>query len=83
VEQGANGGARVTAEAGREEVVIRMPNLFGWFERAMPPEFVAHMRAARREQLLALRCLIDAAIERTERSEQEGRRRRRVEIEVD
>jgi hypothetical protein len=41
------------------------------------------MRAARREQLLALRCLIDAAIERTERAGQGGRAGRRVEIEVD
>ena len=83
MEQGANGGSRVTAEAGREEVVIRLPNVFGWFDRALPEEFRTHMRAARREQLLALRSLIDAAIERTERSEQEGRKRRRVEIEVD
>ena len=83
MEQGANGGARVTAEAGREEVVIRMPNLFGWLERQLPEEFMTHMRAARREQLLALRCLIDAAIERTERAGQERRAGRRVEIEVD
>jgi hypothetical protein len=73
----------VTAEAGRDEVVIRMPNLFAWFERRVPPEFMTHVRAAQREQLLALRCLLDAAIERTEKSEQEGRRHRRVEIEVD
>jgi hypothetical protein len=73
----------VTAEAGREEFVIRMPNLFGWLERQLPDEFMTHMRAARREQLLALRCLIDAAIERTERAESAGRARRRVEIEVE
>ena len=83
MEQGESGGARVTAEAGREEVVIRLPNVFGWLERSLPDEFITHMRAARREQLLALRSLLDAAIERSERSEGEGRRRRRVEIEVD
>jgi hypothetical protein len=83
VEQEASGGARVTAEAGREDVVIRLPNVFGWLDRALPEEFRAHMRAARREQLLAFRSLIDAAIERTEQAEGEGRRRRRVEIEVD
>jgi len=32
----------------------------------LPEEFQAHLRAARKEMLLAVRSLIDAAIERTE-----------------
>ncbi len=39
---------------------------------SLPPEFTAHQRAARKEMLLAIRSLIDSAIERVE---QEGVRR--------
>jgi hypothetical protein len=72
-------------ETGREgdQVVIRLPNVFGWLRDQVPDEFVTHMRAAQREQLLAMRCLIDRAIERTEEAETRGRGRRRVEIEVE
>jgi hypothetical protein len=85
METGRNSSASVTAEThGREsEVVIRMPNVFAWLRDQVPDEFVTHMRAAQREQLLAMRCLIDRAIERTEEAETRGRARRRVEIEVD
>ena len=48
-------------------------DLEGWMEEGLkglrsclPKEFVEHMRAARREQLLAIRSLLDAALERTE-----------------
>lgn len=37
------------------------------FESLLPPGFVEHRRAARREMLLAARSLIDAAIERTDK----------------
>jgi hypothetical protein len=82
---GRNSSASVTAESrGHEsEVVIRMPNVVAWLRDQVPDEFVTHMRAARREQLLAVRSLIDRAIERTERSESQSRSRRRIEIEVD
>jgi len=36
-------------------------------ESLLPPGFVEHQRAARREVLLAARSLIDAAIERTDK----------------
>ncbi len=36
------------------------------FEGFMPKEFVEHRRAARKEMLLAMRSLLDAAIERFE-----------------
>lgn len=36
------------------------------FESMLPPEVLTHQRAARKEFLLGLRSLLDAAIERTE-----------------
>jgi hypothetical protein len=54
----------------------------------IPKEFWEHRRTARRETLLALRSLVDAAIERLEDSEENPRRRRssssrKVKVEVD
>ncbi|HZU04649.1 MAG TPA: hypothetical protein VFB73_01610 [Chloroflexota bacterium] len=43
------------------------------FLRDLPDEFLEHLRAARREQLLALRTFVDYALEYNERT---GRRRR-------
>lgn len=64
-----------------DQVVIKLPNLFSWLREQVPDEFVTHMRAAQREQLLAVRSLIDRAIERTEQGDSGARRR--VDIEVD
>ena len=85
METGRDSSASVTAETrGREsEVIIRMPNLFAWLRDQVPDEFVTHMRAAQREQLLAMRSLIDRAIERNEQADSRGKSRRRVEIEVE
>jgi hypothetical protein len=38
----------------------------GW-EEIVPKEFIEHRRAAKKEMLLAMRSLIDAAIERVEK----------------
>jgi hypothetical protein len=46
----------------------------------LPEEVVTHTRNARRERLLALRSVIDALIEDTERP---PRRRRAEEVEID
>jgi hypothetical protein len=43
----------------RKSVAALLPSL--------PPEFTEHRRAARREMLLAIRSLIDSAIERVEK----------------
>ncbi|MHB0869003.1 MAG: hypothetical protein ACYC66_15870 [Chloroflexota bacterium] len=54
------------------------------FSGLVPREFREHMKAAQREQMLALRSLLDAAIGRMERGEGEEKPRRRstrVEIE--
>ena len=76
--------AKATREpSDRDEVVIRLPNLAGWLREQVPDEFFQHMRAARREQLLAMRTLIDAALERGERGESKARSRMRTEISVE
>jgi hypothetical protein len=72
--------ASATAEGheDRTEFVVKLPNMFSW----VPDEFWTHMRAAGREQMLAMRSLLDAAIERTE-EQPSGRRRSRVDITVE
>ncbi|HEY3107602.1 MAG TPA: hypothetical protein VGL23_02555 [Chloroflexota bacterium] len=80
--------SRVEARASREpsdrdEFVIRLPNVAAWVREQIPDEFFQHMRQARREQLLAMRALIDAALERTERADQRARGRTRTEITVE
>jgi hypothetical protein len=42
-------------------------------ERMVPSEVRAHLRASQREQLLALRAWLDAAIQRTEQAERPRR----------
>ncbi len=49
------------AQAAREEMRK------SW-ESFLPPGFVEHRRAARREMLLAARSMIDAVLERTEKT---------------
>lgn len=67
------------------EFTVRIPNLGRLFEGMFPEEFRTHMRAAQREQLLAMRSLIDAALERVDRPTETkgGRGRGRVEIAVE
>ncbi len=49
--------------------------------RLLPEEFGRHMRAAQREQLLAVRSLLDAVIQRLEPGEKPERQAKEVEIE--
>jgi hypothetical protein len=51
------------AKAAREELRQSMESLF-------PPGFVEHRRAARKEMLLAVRSMLDAALERMEKREE-------------
>lgn len=46
----------------------------------IPGDFRKHIRTARREQLLAMRSLIDAALDRMEAEEKPQRRATKVEI---
>jgi hypothetical protein len=76
--------ARISREPShRDEIVIRLPNLGAWLREQIPDEFFHHMRQARREQLLAMRSLIDAALERNERADLAERGRARTEITVE
>lgn len=90
-------GANAEGTRGRRETVIRLPEvdpaLRDWLAemmpgrgllrvlRDLPEDTVQHTRNARRESLLALRSLIDAMIEDTERPRRRTRRARQVEVE--
>ena len=49
----------------------------------LPAEVRTHMRAARKEQLLAIRSMVDIWIERVDRKPEERRRRRHETIKLD
>jgi hypothetical protein len=55
---------------------IRRPAL-----RALFPEAQGHLLEARKETLLALRSMVEAALERLEKKEGARSRRRRIEVE--
>jgi hypothetical protein len=57
-----------------------MRDLKAELKELLPEEFWEHRRAARRETLLALRSLLDAAIETTEKGEGSTKKRGRIEI---
>ncbi len=58
------------------------PGVGSLVRRLVPPEARRHLRAARREQLLAARAFIDHWIDRLEREpEPRPRRRERIELE--
>jgi hypothetical protein len=65
-------GATVRAERTQDEVILRLPTPNRFLRAFLPEEAVKHVYAAQREQLLALRCMLDAAITRIEQAEQEG-----------
>ena len=64
------GSFEASAEADRDkdQVVIRVPTPGRIMRQFLPEDAVKHMQAARREQLLALRCVIDAAIAKIDES---------------
>jgi hypothetical protein len=65
-------GTTFRAERTQDEVVVRLPNPSRLLRAFLPDEAVKHLYAAQREQLLALRSMIDAAISRIEAAEREG-----------
>lgn len=68
----------VEHEPGEEFVLRFRPHQLRW----LPEETRSHLVGARKEMLLALRSLIDRAIERVEEKEKtEGKGRTRIEIE--
>ena len=62
----------VRAERTQDEVVVRLPSPNRLLRAFLPEEAIKHLYAAQREQLLALRSMIDAAITRIEDAEREG-----------
>jgi hypothetical protein len=78
-------GQSFRAERSDDEIVLRFPSLNRLMRAVLPDEAVKHMYAAQREQLLALRAVVDAAINRIESAEKdEGPRGpRRTEIRVE
>ena len=60
------GGASKMKEA-REHAMAARASMRKSIEELIPRGFIEHRRAARREMLLAMRSLLDAAIERTEK----------------
>jgi hypothetical protein len=70
----------------QDQVILRLPTLNRLLRAVLPPEAVGHLYAAQREQLLAMRAMIDAAVERLEKAqgaEQTQRERRRTNIIVE
>jgi hypothetical protein len=65
--------AEMRASAGPMEAVDMLLGM------VLPAEVRSHMRAARKEQLLAVRSLVDSWIERVDRAPSEPRRRHRKE----
>ena len=57
------------AERTEEHVVVRFPSPRRFLRAFLPEEAVKHLYAARREQLLAVRSLVDAAIDRVDAAE--------------
>jgi hypothetical protein len=75
-------GESVSAERTENEVVIRLPTMGRLLRNIMPEEAVQHLNAAQREQLLAMRAMLDAAIRRLEHQDA-ATRVRRTEIRVE
>ena len=73
------------AERTRDEVILRLPTLGRLLRAVLPEEAIGHLYAAQREQLLAVRAVIDAAIERVEAAQRAQARPapRRTEVAVE
>lgn len=75
------------AEARARDADARVGGPLGLMDAVMtamlPAEARGHLRAARKEQLLAMRSLVDSWIERVDRKADEPRRRRRETIPLD
>jgi hypothetical protein len=78
-------GPTVRAERTQDEMILRLPNPNRFLRAFLPEEAVKHLLAAQREQLLAVRAMIDAAVARIEAAEQEDAAftQRRTEITVE
>ena len=64
-------GHAFRAERTHDEVVLRFPSLNRLVRAFLPDEAVKHLYAAQREQLLAVRSVVDAIISYVEVAERE------------
>jgi hypothetical protein len=64
------GGASKMKEA-REHAMAAGASMRKSIQDLIPPGFIEHRRAARKEMLLAMRSLLDAAIERSDKKASE------------
>ncbi len=62
-------GATSRLGEAREHVAAARASMRRSIEELIPRGFIEHRRAARKEMLLAMRSLLDAAIERSEKTE--------------
>jgi hypothetical protein len=77
-------GQSFRAERTDDEIVLRFPTLNRLMRAFLPDDAVKHLYAAQREQLLAVRCVLDAALQRIEAAEHEGPATpRRTEIRIE
>jgi hypothetical protein len=83
--EAVEGHAFLRAERTCDEVVLRFPSLNRLVRAFLPAEAVKHLYAAQREQLLAVRSVVDAVISYVDVAEREGMAGapRRTEIQVD
>ena len=58
-----------------------MPRLLDVVDRFFPRNVREHLKAARREQLLAVRALVDDLLEGTDESAARNNKRRRIDVE--
>jgi len=75
----------VRVERKQDELILRLPHPSRFLRAFLPEEAVKHLLAAQREQLLAVRAMIDAAVAKIEAAEREEAvyNRRRTEITVE
>ena len=62
-------------ERTEDHVVVRLPSPRRFLRSFLPAETRKHLYAAQREQLLALRSIVDAAIERVQEEEKKTAQR--------
>jgi hypothetical protein len=60
------------AERKADEVVLRIPTMGRLMRALLPDEAVEHLYNAQREQLLAVRSILDAALDRLDEAQRQG-----------
>ena len=84
-EVGARPAEGAGAERRTDEMVVRIPTFGRLMRTLLPEEAVEHLYNAQREQLLVIRSILDAAIDRLEEAQRQGQspsiQRREIRVE--